>query len=84
MAFDHAGMGDRAQLIKQQIFRRQHEGIFPNGSGFYGGVLNRHGGGISILKWDGTPTDYEGIISRDCSFLQTVVLKDDPGRLLFE
>jgi hypothetical protein len=84
MALDHAGMGDRAKLIKQQIFRRQHEGIFPNGSGFYGGVLNRHGGGISILKWDGTPTDYEGIISRDCSFLQTVVLEDDPGRLLFE
>jgi hypothetical protein len=36
------------------------------------------------VKWDGTPTDYEGIISRDCSFLQTAILADDPARALFD
>ena len=38
----------------------------------------------SILKRDGTPTDYEGIISRDCSFLQTAILSDDPAQALFD
>ena len=31
-----------------------------------------------------TPTDYEGIISRDCSFLQTAILTKDPAHALFE
>jgi hypothetical protein len=83
MAFASAGMKDKADLIRQQIFRRQHEGIFANGSGFYMGVVNTPGKCYSILKWDGTPTDYEGIISRDCSFLQTAILADDPARGLF-
>ncbi len=47
------------------------------------GVVNVPGTCYSILKWDGTPTDYEGIISRDCSFLQAAVLADDPARELF-
>ena len=82
-AFRRAGMADRADAIGRQIYRRQHEGIFPNGSGFYMGVVNLPGQCYSIMKWDGTPTDYEGIISRDCSFLQTTVLDDDPARPLF-
>jgi hypothetical protein len=48
------------------------------------GVVNVPGQCYSILKWDGTPTDYEGIISRDCSFLQTAILTDDPARELFQ
>ena len=48
------------------------------------GVVNLPGQCYSILKWDGTPTDYEGIISRDCSFLQTAILADDPARALFD
>jgi len=48
------------------------------------GVVNLPGQCYSILKWDGTPTDYEGIISRDCSFLQTAILSDDPARALFD
>ena len=84
MAFRRAGMKDQAEIIRQQIFRRQHEGIFPNGSGFYMGVVNLPGQCYSILKWDGTPTDYEGIISRDCAFLQAVVVADDPARPLFD
>jgi hypothetical protein len=83
-AFMRAGMKDEATLIQRQIFRRQHEGIFPNGSGFYMGVVNGSEPAFSILKWDGTPTDYEGIISRDCSFLQTAILADDPARALFD
>ncbi len=38
----------------------------------------------SILKWDDTPSDYEGIIPRDCSFLQTVLLSQNPAHELFE
>ena len=48
------------------------------------GVVNGSEPAYSILKWDGTPTDYEGIISRDCPFLQTALLTDDPARELFE
>jgi len=84
MAFRSAGMEDKAAIIQRQIFKRQHEGILPNGSGFYMGVVNIPGQCYSIIKWDGTPTDYEGIISRDCSFLQCAVLTDDPARKLFE
>lgn len=84
MAFGRAGMKDKAELIQREIFRRQHEGIMPNGSGFYMGVINGTIPCYSILKWDGTPTDYEGIISRDCSFLQTLIVADDPARGLFE
>ena len=84
MAFSSAGMKDKADIIRREIFRRQHEGILPNGSGFYMGVVNIPGQCYSILKWDGTPTDYEGIISRDCSFLQTAILTDDPARELFQ
>lgn len=84
MAFAKVGMRDKANLIKRQIFKRQHEGIFENGSGFYMGVVNIPGQCYSILKWDGTPTDYEGIISRDCSFLQTAILSDDPAHELFD
>ena len=83
-AFRRAGMADRADAIARQIYRRQHEGIFPNGSGFYMGVVNLPGQCYSIMKWDGTPTDYEGIISRDCSFLQTTVVADEPARALFD
>ena len=84
MAFARGGMKDKADIIRREIFRRQHEGILPNGSGFYMGVVNLPGQCYSILKWDGTPTDYEGIISRDCSFLQTALLADDPARPLFD
>ncbi|MDO8685587.1 MAG: hypothetical protein Q7J78_02840 [Clostridiales bacterium] len=49
---------------------------FENGSGFYMGVLNMPGMCYSIIKWDGTPTDYEGIISRDCSFLENTLWLD--------
>lgn len=83
MAFSSVGMQDKADLIKREIFRRQHQGILPNGSGFYMGVVNEPGKCYSILKWDGTPTDYEGIISRDCSFLQTALLTEDPAAELF-
>lgn len=83
-AFMRAGMKDEATLIQRQIFKRQYEGIFPNGSGFYMGVVNGSEPAYCILKWDGTPTDYEGIISRDCSFLQTAILADDPARVLFD
>jgi hypothetical protein len=47
----------------------------------------------SVTLWDvagdkprlvRTPTDYEGIISRDCSFLQTAIVHDDPARPLFD
>jgi hypothetical protein len=82
--FAKAGMNDKADIIQREIFRRQHEGILPNGSGFTMGVVNVPGQCISILKWDGTPTDYEGILSRDCAFLQTVILADDPAQELFE
>lgn len=84
MAFNRAGMNNRASLIRREIFRRQHEGLFANGSGFYMGVVNLPGRCFSIMKWDGTPTDYEGIISRDCAFLQTAILADDPARALFD
>lgn len=40
------------------------------------GVLNVPGICYSIIKWDGTPTDYEGIISRDCSFLENTLWKN--------
>ncbi len=83
-AFARAGMTEEADLIRREIFRRQHEGILENGSGFYMGVVNEAGKCYSILKWDGTPTDYEGIISRDCSFLQTAHFTDDPARALFD
>lgn len=83
-AFERAGMRDKAELIRRSVFKRQHEGILPNGSGFYMGVVNVPGQCYSILKWDGTPTDYEGIVSRDCSFLQTAILPDDPARRLFD
>ena len=84
MAFSSAGMNDKADIIRREIFRRQHEGILPNGSGFYMGVVNVAGQCYSILKWDGTPTDYEGIISRDCSFLQSAILIKDPAHALFD
>jgi len=83
-AFRRAAMEDKAAIIQRQIFKRQHEGILPNGSGFYVGVTGVHGTGYSIIKWDGTPSDYEGIGSRDCSFLQCAVLTDDPARELFD
>ena len=84
MAFSSAGMNDKADIIRRELFRRQHEGILPNGSGFYMGVVNVPGQCYSILKWDGTPTDYEGIISRDCSFLQSAILIKDPAHALFD
>ena len=84
MAFSSAGMNDKADIIRREIFRRQHEGILPNGSGFYMGVVNVPGKCYSILKWDGTPTDYEGIISRDCAFLQSAILSKDPAHALFD
>ena len=84
MAFSSAGMNDKADIIRREIFRRQHEGILLNGSGFYMGVVNVAGQCYSILKWDGTPTDYEGIISRDCSFLQSAILIQDPAHALFD
>jgi hypothetical protein len=84
MALARAGMADRAAIVAGPIMRRQHEGLFENGSGFAMGVVNLPGQCYSILKWDGTPTDYEGIISRDCAFLQTVVMPDDPARPLFD
>lgn len=74
--FMKAGQMERANLIKTQIYKRQHEGIFENGSGFYMGVINIPGICYSIIKWDGTPTDYEGIISRDCAFLQSTLWQD--------
>ena len=77
-------MKDEATLIQRQIFKRHHEGIFPNGSGFYMGIVSGSEPACSILKWDGTPTEYESIISRDCSFLQTAILADDPARALFD
>ncbi|MBM3494344.1 MAG: hypothetical protein FJX72_08495 [Armatimonadetes bacterium] len=83
MAFSSVGMKEQADIIRREIFCRQHRGILPNGSGFYMGVVNEPGKCYSILKWDGTPTDYEGIISRDCSFLQTVILTEDPAAELF-
>ena len=83
MAFRSAGMEDKAMIIQREIFRRQHQGILPNGSGFYMGVVNLAGQCYSILKWDGTPTDYEGIISRDCSFLQAILFTEDPAARLF-
>lgn len=84
VALRRAGLTAEAGLVQRAIFKRQHEGILPNGSGFYMGVVNESGRCYSILKWDGTPTDYEGIISRDCSFLQTAILEDDPARALFD
>ena len=84
MAYRRAGMKDKADVIQREIFRRQHEGILPNGSGFYMGVINGTIPCYSILKWDGTPTDYEGIISRDCSFLQVLIVADDPATGLFD
>jgi hypothetical protein len=48
------------------------------------GVINGSEPCYSILKWDGTPTDYEGIISRDCSFLQSAILANDPAKHLFD
>ena len=84
MAFSSAGMNDKADIIRREIFRRQHEGILPNGSGFYMGVVNVPGKCYSILKWDGTPTDYEGIVSRDCAFLQSAILSKDPAHALFD
>jgi hypothetical protein len=84
MAFSSADMNDKADIIRREIFRRQHEGILPNGSGFYMGVVNVAGQCYSIVKWDGTPTDYEGIISRDCSFLQSAILIQDPAHALFD
>ena len=84
MALSRAGMADRAAIVAGPIMRRQHEGLFDNGSGFAMGVVNLPGKAYSIMKWDGTPTDYEGIISRDCAFLQTVVVPDDPARPLFD
>lgn len=48
------------------------------------GVVNEPGRCYSILKWDGAPTDYEGIISRDCSFLQTALSGQDPAYGLFD
>lgn len=83
-AFRRAGMIEEAEIIRRAIFKRQHEGVFPNGSGFVMGVVNGAEPAYSILRWDGTPTCYEGIISRDCSFLQTTVLPDDPARPLFD
>ncbi len=84
MAFSSVGMKEKADTIKREIFRRQHQGILPNGSGFYMGVVNEPGKCYSILKWDGTPTDYEGIISRDCAFLQSAILTEDPAKALFD
>ena len=74
-AFAKAGLPEKAQRIKEQIYKRQHEGLFENGSGFEPGVVNRYGEAYSILKWDGTPTDYEGIVSRDCSFLSYTLIE---------
>jgi hypothetical protein len=37
-----------------------------------------------VVRKDGTPTDYEGIISRDCSFLQCAILLKDPAHALFD
>lgn len=84
MAFRRAGLVEKSEIVGKQIYRRQHEGVLPNGSGFYMGVVNRPGVSFPIVKWDGTPTDYEGMISRDCAFLQTTVLPDDPARALFD
>jgi glycogen debranching enzyme len=76
-AFGAAGMAEEAGIIRELLYKRQHEGFLDNGSGFYMGVTNVHGTGYSIAKWDGTPTDYEGIISRDCSFLETTLWHDE-------
>jgi len=79
-AYNRVGMKDKADIIKMSIYKRQHEGIFDNGSGFYMGVINIAGLCYSIIKWDGTPTDYEGILSRDCSFLESTVMLDNEVR----
>ena len=84
MALSSVGMNDKADIIRRQIFRRQHEGFLPNGSGLYMGVVNVLGQCYSIIKWDDTPTDYEGIISRDCSFLQSAILIKDAAHALFD
>ena len=73
-AYNKAGLDDKAEIIKKSIYKRQHEGIFDNGSGFYMGIVNIPGQCYSIVKWDGAPTDYEGIISRDCAFLKTLFI----------
>jgi hypothetical protein len=71
-------------VVRKDGTPTDYEGIIPNGSGFYMGVVNVPGQCYSILKWDGTPTDYEGIISRDCSFLQCAILLKDPAHALFD
>ena len=44
-----AGMRDKADIIQREIFRRQHEGILPNGSGFCMGVVNAAGQFVGSL-----------------------------------
>lgn len=75
-ALKRVGMDQEARAIKDKIYQRYHEGILENGSGFWKGVINVLGTGYSIMKWDGIPTDYEGIISRDYSFLENTLWED--------
>lgn|GEM_PF-2758979 len=67
----------KAEKILLAMLDRQHRGgIFPNGSGFNAGVTNRANSGPSISDWDGNPTEYEGFIPRDYSFLSGVFLRE--------
>ena len=81
LAFNIVGEPEKAATIFNAMMKRHVEGNrFPNGSGFNAGVTNVPNTGPSISDWKGNPTEYEGFIPKDHTFLTGLLLRDPKWR----
>ena len=80
IAYNIVGEPDKAATIFDAMMARHIRGKFANGSGFNAGVTNEPNTGPSISDWKGEPTEYEGFIPKDYTFLTGLLLRDPAWR----
>ena len=80
IAYNIVGEPDKAATIFNAMMARHIRGKFANGSGFNAGVTNVPNTGPSISDWKGEPTEYEGFIPKDHTFLTGLLLRDAAWR----
>ena len=78
MAFSSVGMNDKADIIRRQIFRRSMRGSSHRQKPLHG-RRERARPVLLDQRMGRHPDRLRGIISRDCSFLQSAILIKDPA-----
>jgi hypothetical protein len=79
-ALNIVGERDRADRILNAMLERQSRGVFANGGGFQNGVVNAYPQGAEFYTWDGKTCGYEGHLTYSFSFLQALLLREQPFR----